>query len=123
MRPPSKRAHHEPASRAALDRHCCRVAELPGTVPADHVGPEDLRRAGHCKAAMPGLVPGITEIFCAFYFPPSLAGASLAAGGAGFFWSSAAFFCAACNSSTVFCRAVTVPFSASVCALAASSFC
>ena len=57
------------------------------------------------------------------YFVPSFAaGAASFAGGASafFFNSSAVFFC---RSSTNFCSAITVPFSASICRLAASSFC
>ncbi len=59
------------------------------------------------------------------HLEPSFAGAASFAGGASafFFKSSAVFFCAVCRSSTIFCRPASALFSASICRLAASSFC
>ena len=94
----SKRAHHDAVARGAFDRHCC----CPRT---------SSRPRGHHQEAS------------ARYFPPSFAAGASLAGGAAFFCSSAAFFCAACKSSTVFCSEARLPFSASICRLAASSFC
>ena len=57
------------------------------------------------------------------YFTAGAASFAAAGGMAGFFASSAAFFCAACKSSTAFSKPTIVPFSPSICRLAASIFC
>ena len=92
----SKRPHHERLPRAAFDRRCS-------------CGRHSVAR--NCVAAHR---PEWRLYFAA-------GAASLAAGASAFFFNSSAVFF--CRSSTNFCSAITVPFSASICRLAASSFC